>query len=119
MRKRRRRNLEILAFLLYTFLIFSLSSIPGRDIPSKVSSISLLLHFILYFFYGITLFFFFRYRAFVSLIFGILYALSDELHQYFVPGRDCDPVDFLVDSLAVATSILTVYLWKQLSTSET
>lgn len=27
-----------------------------------------------------------------------LYGVTDELHQYFVPGRACDPVDWLVDT---------------------
>lgn len=27
-----------------------------------------------------------------------LYGVTDELHQYFVPGRACDPADWLVDT---------------------
>lgn len=27
-----------------------------------------------------------------------LYGVSDEFHQYFVPGRACDPIDWLVDT---------------------
>ncbi len=39
----------------------------------------------------------FRVRA--PLVFGgsLLYALSDELHQYFVPGRSCELRDVLID----------------------
>ena len=32
---------------------------------------------------------------------GVLYALTDELHQAFSPGRSCEVQDVLVDSLGV------------------
>ena len=32
------------------------------------------------------------------------YAISDEFHQSFVPGRDSDPVDVLVDTIGIATA---------------
>lgn len=37
---------------------------------------------------------------------SFLYALSDEYHQSFVPGRDPDPFDVLIDSLGIATALL-------------
>lgn len=39
-----------------------------------------------------------------------LYALSDEFHQYFVPGRSADWVDVLFDWLG---TVLGVGLWLQ------
>jgi VanZ family protein len=33
------------------------------------------------------------------------YAISDELHQSFVPGRDADPLDLVVDGLGVVAAI--------------
>lgn len=30
---------------------------------------------------------------------GSLYGVSDEFHQLFVPGRACDPADWVVDTL--------------------
>jgi VanZ family protein len=33
---------------------------------------------------------------------SVLYAISDEIHQSFVPGRDSDPVDVLVDCCGIA-----------------
>jgi len=35
---------------------------------------------------------------------AFLYAISDELHQSQVPGRDSDPVDLLVDAVGIATA---------------
>lgn len=37
-------------------------------------------------------------RLLLSAAFGGLYAVSDELHQYFVPGRACMAVDVLIDT---------------------
>jgi VanZ family protein len=28
-----------------------------------------------------------------------LYGVSDEIHQYFVPSRSCDPVDWMIDTI--------------------
>ncbi|MCX7911254.1 MAG: VanZ family protein, partial [Endomicrobia bacterium] len=36
---------------------------------------------------------------FLSIIFSILYAISDEIHQYFVPGRHFALTDILIDSI--------------------
>lgn len=33
----------------------------------------------------------------VSAVFCFLYAVSDELHQYFIPGRSCEALDVLID----------------------
>lgn len=35
-----------------------------------------------------------------------VYAATDEFHQLFVPGRACDPVDWLIDMAAVALVVL-------------
>ncbi len=37
---------------------------------------------------------------------GIAYAVSDELHQHFVPGRVGSPLDVLIDSVGVAVGVL-------------
>ena len=34
----------------------------------------------------------------IPIILGSLYAVSDELHQLFVPGRSCELMDMLIDS---------------------
>ena len=40
-----------------------------------------------------------------SLLFGIFYASTDELHQYFVPGRSARLFDVGIDTLGVLTGI--------------
>lgn len=37
---------------------------------------------------------------------GTLYAVTDEVHQYFVPGRSCELRDMMIDSSGVLTGLL-------------
>ena len=41
---------------------------------------------------------------------GAVYAVSDEVHQSFVPGRSCELRDMLIDACGVAVGVLLVYL---------
>lgn len=43
-------------------------------------------------------------------LFCILYAVSDEIHQYFVPGRSCQLQDVLIDSSGAVTGLLFCWL---------
>jgi len=38
----------------------------------------------------------------------VIYAISDEIHQRYVPGRDSDPLDVLIDCLGITTSLLLI-----------
>jgi VanZ family protein len=42
----------------------------------------------------------------ITIVFGLLYALSDEFHQYFVPGRSCDIRDAAADLVGVVIGCL-------------
>ena len=47
---------------------------------------------------------------YLSMIVCLLYAISDELHQYFVPGRSCQLVDVTIDFIGALTGI---FIYKQ------
>ena len=49
----------------------------------------------------------------VSQTVASLYAVSDEIHQYFVPGRSCQFSDMLLDSCgaAVGIGVLLLIVW--------
>ncbi len=49
-------------------------------------------------------------RILYSQLFGTLYAVSDEIHQFFVPGRSCEIRDVCIDSLGVLTGIIFVLM---------
>ena len=53
-----------------------------------------------------------RRRAWlIALLLTMLYALSDEFHQWFVPGRSADPWDLLADGVG---AVLVLVLWRRL-----
>ena len=43
---------------------------------------------------------------------GALYAVTDEVHQYFVPGRSCELRDVLIDACGVAAGVAIVW-WRK------
>ena len=49
-----------------------------------------------------------------ALALGVAYAVSDELHQHFVPGRRGAPLDVLIDSVGVTLGVLA---WRRLGAS--
>jgi len=50
-----------------------------------------------------------KYLIICTILFAALYACSDEIHQYFVPGRSCMPIDVLIDTCGATTGML---IWK-------
>jgi VanZ family protein len=40
-----------------------------------------------------------------ALLLAMVYALTDEFHQYFVPGRKMDPLDLLTDAVGAAVAL--------------
>ena len=44
----------------------------------------------------------------IALVAGVAYAISDEIHQSFVPGRQGSVLDVLIDSAGVAIGILVL-----------
>lgn len=44
------------------------------------------------------------------LLFASFYAFTDELHQFFVPGRNASVLDWLFDSLGALTALWIVHL---------
>jgi VanZ family protein len=51
-------------------------------------------------------------RAGLAVALGTAYAVSDEVHQLFVPGRAGSPVDVAIDAVGVAVGVL---LWQSLA----
>lgn len=87
-------------------VLFLLSAVPGSDVGPTVPHLDKVAHFGLYAVLGGTLGWV-RVRRMprlphlLLLALGLLYALSDEFHQAFVPGRDPDALDLVADALGV------------------
>ena len=50
-------------------------------------------------------------RILISLILGVLYAASDEIHQLFSPGRSAQITDVYIDTLGVLVGIFLILLF--------
>ena len=95
-------------------MIFIVSAQSNIKIPDLGISIEdKILHILAYLVFGLTLVYSIsgistdisRRKLFVLLVaIGGLYALSDELHQYYVPGRESDIVDILADITGIIIS---------------
>lgn len=53
-------------------------------------------------------------RIIISLIIGIIYASSDEIHQSFVPERSPMITDVMIDTMGVMLGILIIMLGKEI-----
>jgi len=99
--------------LIYALLIFGLSSFSSLSTPELGLSFQDKLYHISEF--AIFGFLIYRslgnwkrlkgYRYSLSLLIGAFWGATDELHQYFVPGRDSSLWDFLADLLGLAVVI--------------
>ena len=49
-----------------------------------------------------------RSAAFKTLLVGAAYAVSDEVHQLFVPGRECSVADLAIDTAAILFVLISL-----------
>ncbi|MCK4223779.1 MAG: VanZ family protein [candidate division Zixibacteria bacterium] len=107
--------------LIYALLIFAISAIPELTPPSFGFKIEdKILHFLEYSVFSFLLFLAFftsgkeflkKHVFLISSLIGIAYALTDELHQKFVPGRSCDFFDFLADCLGIIAIQIGIWFY--------
>jgi VanZ family protein len=104
----------VLAYAALIFFLSSLSRLP-EAVPAFFG-FDKIAHFIEYYFFGWLIYRAFtssgrrrdrRYALLMTLLIGAAYALSDEWHQSFVPGRDASLWDVLFDTAGVVASAAT------------
>ncbi len=49
-----------------------------------------------------------EFAAILGLVFSVVYAISDEVHQTFVPGRNGALLDVVIDALGASIAALVV-----------
>ncbi len=101
-----RRRLYLVAWAGWLALTFVLTSIPNLSLEVPVSGIDKLAHLG---FYGVTGFFFALWRraagasparaVALAAMFALAAGCLDEVHQFWIPGRSADPVDWLADTV--------------------
>ena len=76
-------------------------------------------HFTIYATLGLSVFSMFKmliekikpvYTVIISTLFCLLYAISDEIHQTFVPGRSGQISDVILDTSGALLGIITAFL---------
>jgi VanZ family protein len=96
------------------FYISSLSSAPGSSIPGnnlKPNIYHFTAFFFLSFFLSISLVKG-KYNKFIpiAIVISILYGISDEIHQFFVPGRVLSLSDIFLNTLGIASASLIYFI---------
>lgn len=102
-------------------IIFSFSSIEGPEIPPIENNIDKLFHLVEYFILGALLARAFSktaaapnylYIFIFSMLIASAFGATDEFHQRFVPGRECDVFDFLFDAIGAGIGA-ALYAYKE------
>jgi VanZ family protein len=122
---RRRRLAAAVLVIIWATLIFILSSIPGSSYPTHPGFFNYIAHFGEYCILGAliaTALYDGKLKTWQIILFAIMltsaYAASDEFHQYFVPGRLSDPVDWMVDTLGASVGVLSITLFLKKRTAK-
>jgi len=87
-------------------------------IPINSFFVRKLAHFSLFFILELVLFLTFK-NIYLSFFISSGYALLDEFHQYFVPGRSCELRDVLIDISGCILAILIIKLWRYYNAKRT
>ncbi len=104
----------------YMLLITLLSHVPQEDLPKSdldsIDSIDYIFHLAEYSILGFLLFrsitsdeLLTFHPFYGSLLIGISFAILDEFHQSFVPGRHMSSTDVLFDSLGIVFGMFASY----------
>jgi len=107
-----------LPLIAYCLLIFLQSSSDNPvDLP-PIANVDKVLHAGAYGLLGILFYRAYRSRwpsasgwtmANASLLSAAFYGLTDEIHQYFVPGRSADPWDWLADTVGAMLGVVAYH----------
>jgi VanZ family protein len=103
---------------IYWVVIFIATTIPVDKMPKLFIAQDKLEHFAAYFFLEILLALTFHFQnkseflkqkpIFFSIAVLIIYAAFDEIHQYFIPGRYADVLDWVADVIGGLFAIILV-----------
>lgn len=109
----------------YWITLIIATSLPSKDIPNlKIND--KIEHFLAYlvlgFLFNLAVIFQNKYKylkkyAFLStIVFLSIYAIIDELHQVFIPGRECSFLDWGADTIGILLGVLTTYIFMKIIT---
>jgi VanZ family protein len=98
-------------------LIFYISSLSFEDsVAYTINFLSTAYHFSAFFCFSFFLFISMtRGRVlginfFAGILISVAYAISDEIHQFFVPGRYCSLFDATIDSAGILFAFIAYFI---------
>ncbi|MBM2813588.1 MAG: VanZ family protein [Ignavibacteria bacterium] len=110
-----RRIIFTLPVIMISSGIFWLSNQSRPPLPDLVFELNdKFLHFIAYFIFGISILLAVqangkkwnqRQIIITVIIIGFIYGISDEIHQYYIPGRSFDFFDWIADAAGICISL--------------
>ena len=113
----------VLSFFLLGLIWYS-TSLPGKDLPRENDTIGLISssmgHFIGFGLFSACLYSALRIRQLtgrfvIVLIVGSILAITTEVHQRSIPGRDADIIDVILDLLGSTVGTVGAYKYWLLS----
>lgn len=133
-----KKRINILLVIIWMILIFIMSSFNSTESSNQsnfivdiianifnttnINLLSLIIrklaHFTEYFILGIlvyNLIHSYDKKIYIGIIICVLYAISDEIHQLFVPGRSCQLLDILIDSMGSITGTYLLCFIKRIT----
>ena len=101
-------------------IIFNLSGTSGSNLPSFPIGIDKVFHMIAFAALGVSFAFWFKPPTwkikpikivFLVIALSTLFGISDEFHQYFVPGRNASIYDVIADFLGASLAAVSYYFY--------
>ncbi len=111
----KRGDFSVIITFIIAIQIFIVSSLSFSAGKKELAILPILYHLSIFFLLAFFLMITFvkgRHKYLIPVCFAmaVLYGISDEIHQFFVPGRAMDPFDVFIDSVGIffATLIYTI-----------
>ena len=114
----KKKTLSVLSLIGYAVLIFYVSSLTGEQTEPSDWIFDVdrtILHFVEFAVLGGLSFYTlgqFSNRILLPIGFSMLYALLDEVHQFFVPTRFFDVFDVIVNMIGVFVGAILLFLYR-------
>ena len=110
---------SVILTILIAIEIFYFSTLKGGTGGTGIKLIPVIYHFSVFFLFAFFLFISINYKeikiskVILVLIISIIYAISDEIHQIFIPLRDASTGDILIDTLGICFAVIIALIIKK------
>jgi VanZ family protein len=114
------RIVSLILTILAATEIFFFSEIVSAPGKKGIIPFSIIYHFVIFFLFSFFLCMTIKGNRkikvkdiLIVLLVSLIYAISDEIHQSFIPGRDASIKDILTDLTGSITSMIIVHLYSR------